>query len=178
MSAPQYQYAPVPVPAVERPRCWGLSFDETNRECRGCQVQGTCRDEVFKKHAAQQRPYYGAPSYALPQAPIPLPYQPPVAAPAPRAVPVPYQAAPGQQSVIPAYGYGSTWDPITPQLYAAPPVHRVQLPGESFMERMFKNVALGMLEAFAINLVLGVRQAVWAPKKDPERLVDATRVEK
>jgi hypothetical protein len=52
------------------------------------------------------------------------------------------------------------------------------MPGETFMERMFKNVALGMLEAFAINLVLGVRQAVWAPKKDPERLVDATRVEK
>lgn len=99
----------------------------------------------------QQQPMYA-----------PVPYRPPAqAVPAPPAVQA-MSPIPQHQMLVMDY-YGRFQDPLLYPLTMAVPPPRPQLPGESFAERLIKNMALSMGEAFLVNLILGVRQLVWAP---------------
>jgi hypothetical protein len=172
--------APVPF-SQPRPPCWGKSYDENNRECKGCPVQVSCKDEIIKLNV-QRRPYYGtqptAPAYPaaaapvpgyFPQPPQPRPYQPPQQIP----IPVANQGGGG----LPLYGYGWIRDPMFHTIHQAP-VERNQFPGESFGERAIKNVALSLIEALFGSLLLAVRQWSWAPKQPASEKVIDVQVER
>lgn len=174
MSEYRYQYgAPNPPRLVsqEPPRCWGKSYDENDRECKGCGFQASCREEVFRKNA-EPRPVTA--SYWAAQAPRPYaapiqvqpmavqPYVPPFPQMATmRPVAQPVQASPGP---MPAHRYGWLQDPMYQVVHSAPPPMRPQMQGEGFMERMVKNVALSMLEKGVAECLLAIRQMVFAPK--------------
>lgn len=175
-----YQYgSQTPVPVQSRaviqdaPRCWGKSYDETDRECRGCGFQSSCREEIFRRNA-EPRPiattYYGTPtpprSYAYPQ---PAPYQnPPVpvqsqltrSVPVTQPIPQPIQP----QTAAMTHRYGWLQDPLYQALHAAPPPMRPQLPGESFLGRVAKNTFLAILEKACAEAFLAIRQMILAPE--------------
>jgi hypothetical protein len=172
-SAPVRQLSP-------RPPCWGTSkYDNEDRECRGCGFQQTCRDEVMKsKPVAAPIPvsnYYNqfVPSqpYATPQAIVQQPVKTPTA-PATQVV----QVRPAQQPAVvqPASPvvrdrYGQFQDPMFTTIKSTPSVMRPQLPGEAFTQRVAKNMLLASAESAIGELLLGVRQFLWAPREDDEK---------
>jgi hypothetical protein len=186
MHLPQYpsygSAVPAPTSVQARPPCWGKSFDETNRECRGCGFQTSCKEDIIQQNQAR-RPYYGQPDYrqAAP-APIPVPttpWSPPMPVqPPPRVAPLavapppqyPVPARPPEHG-LPQYGYGWVPDPLFYSVHMAPPMMRHQFPDETFMERTVKNVGLSMLEAFFGSLLLATRQMIWAPTPE-EKVID------
>lgn len=197
-----YEYgAPNPAPVrvstpsavSERPRCWGKSFDETDRECRGCGFQNSCKDELIRNNVNRPRgamaaPAYYAPQpvrpYATPQAVHPLqqpvtsyPYHQPVAPPASNVMTVakalsPMMGPPQLQPTPQAHRYGWLQDPLYWTIHSAPPPMRVQMDGETFLERVVKNAALAMLEKGAAECFLAIRQMLLAPAPGPVRTVD------
>jgi len=48
------------------------------------------------------------------------------------------------------------------------------MPGESFFERVMKNVGLAMLEAVAMQGLLAVRQMVLPPEAKSSNIIDVT----
>lgn len=170
-----------PVPATEKPRCWGKSFDETDRECRGCGFQNSCKEELIRKnvHRPMTPPPYYAPqpvrSYATPQPVQPLhqpitsyPYHQPSTPPGFQMATVAKALAPMMhpQPMTPAssgHRYGWLQDPLYYTINAAPPPMRVQMNGESFFERALKNALLGALERGAAECFLAIRQMLLAP---------------
>lgn len=192
MALPQYggYPSPAPAPVVSRPICWGKSFDETNRECRGCSFQTSCKEEVVRA-ASYSRPYYGtpeaqrAPMYAAAPIPAPVPAPVPVYTQPARAsiLPVVHQPSPmamkpEQRSDLPAYGYGWVNDQLFYSIHTSPPVYRTQLPGETFVERAAKNVALSVFESLLGSLLLAARQIIWAPKRPVEKVIDVISEQK
>lgn len=184
----KYEYGePTPprLPATalsDRPRCWGKSLDETSRECRGCGFQASCRDEMIRQNV--NRPlavppvpqYYGTPShpYTVPQ-PVPVTLRPMAVTPqalesaARTVVPAPRPVAAQPQTQ--QYGYGWLNDPMFMTVHSAPPPMRPQLPGESFFERVMKNVGLSLLEQVFKEGFLAVRQMI-LPPTPKETVVD------
>lgn len=191
MAGGGYQYGtpgPVAAPRLaiqDTPRCWGLSFEEHDSECRSCSVRSSCRDEIFRRHSAEAvRPFAPpAPSYVAPQPvrpyafPQPMqsaiqPFRPTLAevartaVRAPTAQPAPVApvtvAAPTQQS---DHRYGWLNDPLYHMIHSAPPPMRGQMDGETFVGRVAKNTALAMLEKGIAELFLALRQAIFAPRK-------------
>lgn len=194
----------------ERPPCWGLSYDNDNRECQTrCAFRESCRQEVQRKINAQRLapqaapppyppvPQYGQPAPMMPQygqqpVQVPVPVQIPIIPPQPPAprvpgygVPPPPQPPqpprpPAQAGPVPqaqaaqqqAYGpihfgvYGAINDPLHTGLHSAAGPFRPQMPGETFLERWFKNMLLNGLEAVAKEVVLGIRQ-MWLPPVPP-----------
>lgn len=109
-----------------------------------------------------QQPVYGG---AVPQVNRAFAPAQPVFAPA-----TPQQMAQRPVSPHPApIGYGLGWmqDPLYYQMAANPPPMRPQFEGESFTERLGKNVGLAMAEALLMQLFLGIRQVVLTPKPPP-----------
>ena len=104
-------------------------------------------------------------------------YRPPSAAPMmpaqtiPMPAPVPVQH-PVQMSALD--WYGRFQDPLHYSLMTAPPPYRPQMPGESFFERVMKNVGLAMLEAVAMQGLLAVRQMVLPPEAKSSNIIDVT----
>jgi hypothetical protein len=184
---PTYGMPSTPAPASAsssnafRPSCWGKSFDPTNRECRGCPVQSSCQEEIHRLvRMSYQTPQYAAPApvpapvpFHLPPTPAPMPAPIPVSyAPQPPHRPAPMQVAPPQPPPVqqppamPTYGYGWYPDPMAHYIHAAPPVIRVQQPGETFGERAAKNLVIHVLEALAGSFFLILRQWIWGPPRD------------
>lgn len=176
-----------------RKRCWGdkNAYDYTSRECRGCEDLASCGEQITRIRNAQQS--YQQPglnsygnAYTSPYAPRtvanPLPQytqQAPLAAPqvAPtvRPAPLPVSQQPTamtrQPTGMPAAAeerYGWYYDPLYHQVASMPPPIRPQFQGESFVERVGKNMFLSALEAIGMQGVLGIRQLVLPPKSDDE----------
>lgn len=177
------------------PPCWGTGYNSEDRTCRVCQVQGTCRNEVIRKDLNARpvgagnppppptQPYYPPRNYApaqpaqyyqpqpQPQQPVQVRYAPPATQ---QQAARPLQPAPLQ------YGYGSTYDPMFHALATVPEPFRPQMQGESFMERVMKNMALAGLEAVMKEALLGVRQLFWWPRTPAatvasESVIDVTK---
>lgn len=178
-----------------RPSCWGRTdiYDSEDRECRNCGFQSSCRAQVIKLTPTQQTPpvntpapyYHSYAPYTSPQpapAPVAAPivkYHPPapapiVPAPAPvaptytapvvKAVPAPMQqpqAVPVQQD-----WYGRMQDPLFFTVLSPPPF-RPQMQGESFGERVLKNLALDLTAMAAGHLMLALRQMLLPPVPKP-----------
>jgi hypothetical protein len=185
-----YHSTGVPLPVVGAPQgsphCWGIQYNSEDRTCRNCDYQGTCRTEVIRKDLAA-RPVGAAPvpppSYTTPPAPVrtipvnyaappPTPYQyytqpqPPQTPGAVRYAPqaTQQQAPRPLQAPPPQYGYGSTYDPMFYALAQVPEPFRPQVLGETFVQRVAKNMVLAGFEALLKEMVLGVRQLQWWPK--------------
>lgn len=90
---------------------------------------------------------------------------PPAQAPQQQMQPPAQPMMPVAQQPQPYYAdrYGQYQDPMVMYLHAAPPPYRPQFEGESFWERMGKNIALSMAEAAIGGLLLGVRQLMLPP---------------
>ncbi len=182
-----YQYGtPSPVrtvqPNEDRPRCWGKSYEETDRECRGCGFQSSCKDEVFRKRTQPQSPTYFSPQpqptrpYAFSQ---PAPFQ--QLAPQPFRQPVPSQLPAVARAIAPmmevaqyqyqqgqpTHRYGWLQDPLYQMIHSAPPPMRHQMVGESFFGRALKNVLLVMIEKGIAECFLAIRQMIFAPEPVP-----------
>lgn len=174
-SAPSRQLSP-------RPPCWGTSkFDNEDRECRACGFQQTCRDQVIKTKpvaapvaAIPTSNYFNqfqAPQqYAVPQAIVQQPVKAPTA-PVQVVQVRPTQAAPAPQPTAPVLRdrYGQFQDPMFVTIKSTPSVMRPQLQGEHFAERVAKNMMLASAESAIGELLLGVRQFLWAPREDEEK---------
>lgn len=187
----QWQWQQPAQEIAPRPRCWGMpeAFDLSSRECRGCAAQNSCGDTVQRSRNArafqarqapvpQQQPTYFGPTYRSPA--VAQSYQPqvvplPVVQPPPVQQYVPPQP---QQQIIqhpqtqqqvrvydppPAYHYGWLNDPLYYAGVATPPPMRPQLAGETFFERVVKNMGLSMMESMFFQGFLAVRQMVLAP---------------
>lgn len=145
------------------------------RNARAFQARPAAPVPVFQQ--AQQPTYYG-PTYRSPAVAqsfqpqvVPLPVAPP---PVQQYVP---QQQPQQQIIQhpqtqqpvrvydppPAYHYGWLNDPLYYSGVATPPPMRPQLPGETFFERVVKNMGLSMMESMFFQGFLAVRQMVLAP---------------
>lgn len=59
--------------------------------------------------------------------------------------------------------YGQLQDPMFHHVTTTAPMYRPQMHGETFLARVFKNALLGGLEMLLGHLLLGARQAMWAP---------------
>jgi hypothetical protein len=182
---PAYQYGSPP--DQQRPSCWGNErFHNPNtRECRSCYFQTSCRDQILRSRGYQP----AAPAVAPP---APYGYMPspgyPVAPPAqPQVVPVnlapPARAPAPQQGIYPPperYGYGWLTDPMYYQMAASPPPMVPQLDGESFIERLLKNMVIDGLRSLTFQLHLATRQWVWPTPMQPtparEQVVDTSQV--
>jgi hypothetical protein len=168
----QFQYgAPVPQSIVERPRCWGRSYDDATRECRGCGFQVSCKDEIIKMNVNRPVvPAYFQPSqpYTTPQPVQPVTYQQQA-----QRAPTLQQTIQQPQQVQRFYPllehYGWMQDPLYYHLSATPPPVRQQMQGESFVERVMKNAGLSMLEALFGQCFLAVRQMVFPPSRMPQQ---------
>lgn len=156
-----------------KPPCWGTSkFDNEDRECRTCGFQNTCREQTIraKSAVAPTTSYFSQfqppTSYAVPQTivqNIPVP-------PAPQQMRVP--VAPSPQVVPQQPGlkdrYGQFTDPLFATIKSTPSVVRPQFPGETYPERIAKNMMLSSIEGALGELILGVRQFLWTPSHDEE----------
>ncbi len=164
-----------------RPPCWGTSkYDNEDRECRACGFQQTCRDQVMKSKPVAAAPipvssyfnqFVPAQQYATPQSIVQQPLKAPTA-PTTQIVQVkPAQPAPVPQQVMPGIKdrYGQFQDPMFTTIKSTPSVMRPQLPGEAFPQRVAKNMLLASAESAIGELLLGVRQFLWAPRDDEEK---------
>ena len=175
-------------PGVERPRCWGRSFDSSSSECHRCGVQNSCKDEIIKLNVGRQipapsmyQPDYGGPhpasSYAVPQPTQPVYQQQMMARVQPPAPPTVQEAAARALAQIqppmqqPPYGW--LHDPLYYTMAATPPPVRPQMQGESFVERVAKNAALAMIESLFGQCFLAVRQLLLPPKPRTPEVRDA-----
>jgi hypothetical protein len=120
-------------------------------------------------------PVQPAPTFTPPTIPLQQPtyqhvqppprYQPPQ--------PQPQQAQPAQpqqqqaqqpQPTQNSYPYGWLQDPLYWQISATPSPVRPQLPGETYFQRVSKNMVLALAEAFFAQGLLAMRQLVLPPK--------------
>lgn len=155
-----------------RPPCWGTSkYDNDDRECKGCSFHHTCREQVLKTRPATAP---AAPvSYFNQFAPqqtyaAPAPIAPQVVQVRPAAVAAPVVQ---QQQMPPQVQdrYGQFQDPMFMTVKSTAGVMRPQLPGENFGQRIAKNMLLASVESALGEVLLGVRQFIWAPgEKDKE----------
>lgn len=207
-----------PPQQTERPRCWGISYDNESYECtKRCGFNQSCKEKVQQgmlqsqafrpQPSATPQPYYQPPQqqqyysptqmvpagYAAPAPHVPLPviqqgpprqavappmqvYQPPQQArPTPTAMPQPQQQAMMLPQQPPSWAgtigvYGAYQDPAFHMVSQAPGVYRPQMSGESFGERLAKNILLSAMEQIFAQCWLGVRQAVFfpAPPEPPD----------
>lgn len=116
-------------------------------------------------------PYVAPPPAPAQLAPAPMYRAQPVVTQvvAPRPPAQVQQAPQQQQSIYPAptnYGYGWLQDPLYNTIQAVPPPMRPQFPGESFIERVGKNMLLSMVESFFAQGFLAIRQLVLAPSPE------------
>jgi len=180
-----YQFGGQP----DRPRCFGDEryHNPNTRECRGCTVQSSCRDNIVR-----------ARNYQAVAPPPPAGYQqvayqippPSVAGHAPLQVQS-YQQPPPQQiqrqqpqptGIFPAppqYGYGWLTDPMYYAMAASPPPMIPQLGEESFVERLGKNMAIDALRSLTWQLHLATRQWIWptaSPDLEPQEMNPMTPV--
>ena len=175
-----------------RPACWGTSkYDNEDRECRACGFQNTCRDQNIKLRPAaptvapsywtsqpQQSNQYTTSALAT-RTPAYLAQMNQQQTIQPTAPSVQYQQVrptTQQQQTTPTQPqgafvdrYGQINDPMFAAVKAIPPVVRQQQPGETFSERMAKNVMLATGEAVLSELLLSLRQFIWAPRRDDDR---------
>lgn len=188
------QGTPQPAP-YGAPGCWGSGYNSEDRVCRNCSYSGTCRNEVVRKDLAARavgvpagpppspffapQPVQWAPqvrpqqsAYPQPPTPVAVRYGPqtvaPQSQPQQRQAPQPLQPAPLQ------YGYGSMYDPMYYALGQVPEPFRPQVMGESFMERVVKNMILAAAGSVFKEGLLAVRQLHWWPK--PKELPAAEHV--
>ena len=186
----QFQYNAPTAPTIERPRCWGRSFDEMSSECRKCGFQNSCKDEIIRLNINRpappmaMQPMYG-PAPAVPYA---APQQvPPMMAFQPQPPPRPQQpqqyAQEAVQRTVPMAmtqqpPYGWLHDPLYYTMAATPPPVRPQMQGESFVERVAKNAGLAMVEALFGQCFLAVRQLILppTPKSVEQKVVDVPTV--
>lgn len=169
-----YRYGS-PQDAQQKPACWGnMQYHNPNtRECSSCYFQTTCRDQIVRTRNAQPpvtavappvAPYYQHPG----QAPVQVSQQAPIQQRQPQPV------VPQQQSIFPAppqYGYGWLTDPMYYTMAASPAPMVPQLGGESFWERLFKNIVISGVQSATWQLHLGSRQWVWAPEQEPINII-------
>lgn len=84
----------------------------------------------------------------------------------------------GGPATTPAYvgWYGAVQDPAFGTIHAVPPPFRPQFSGESFGERVVKNMFLAATESILKEAVLGIRQVFLAPRTLPPvyEVVDVT----
>lgn len=170
---PAQQYGP-----QGRPGCWSNEryYNPNGNECRRCPFAPSCRDEIvrirnFNAQGQYPQPHVVAPpayGYAIPPPPpvhattVPVQYVPP-----PNAQPLARPMATPQSTMFPvpaAYQYGWLTDPLYYTMAASPPPPIPQLPGESYMARVGKNMAKSALLAIAEEAYFALRQWVWAPE--------------
>lgn len=190
----QFQYGTPSAPVIERPRCWGRTYDEMTGECRRCGFQNSCKDEIIRCNInrpapmQQYQPMYGQPPmmpYAAPQQ-----LNQPVIYQQQQVAGVPIRPQQNQQQLAqetaqramlmntvqpmqqPPYGW--LHDPLYYTMAATPPPVRPQMQGEGFMERVVKNAGLAMVEALFGQCFLAVRQLILPPKVEPKPAIDVT----
>lgn len=174
-----YQYG-APSDTQLRPRCWGDDrfHNMSTRECRNCTYNMSCRDEIYRLHGYRQTaPNVAPPPYNSPGYYPGYQVQPPTSTQVPVHIgaPQPAQARPPPQSLVQAYPppqryqFGWLTDPLYYSMVASPPPMRPQLPGENFIERVFKNMLLSAGEAFFMHGFLAMRQLVLPPEELPAR---------
>lgn len=160
-----------------KPPCWGTSkYDNSDRECRMCSFSSTCREQTIRAKVVPAAPatnyfsqFQPPGTYAAPQTVVqPIRYQAPPA-PILRVNP---QTAPIQQ-VQPAIPvapnqvidrYGQIQDPMLVTMRSTPSINRPQFQGETFLQRVMKNIALAAVESVLGEAMLGVRQFMWIPQ--------------
>jgi hypothetical protein len=197
----QFVYGAPSAPVIERPRCWGRSFDEMSSECRRCGFQNSCKDEIIRCNINRPAPMQ---QYQAPYGPAPaVPYTQPM-----QAQPVVFQQQqqvagfrpqfqqqqqiqhqPPQQlaqeaaqramlmnTVQPMQQppYGWLHDPLYYTMAATPPPVRPQMTGEGFVERVVKNAGLAMVEALFGQCFLAVRQLILPPRQQEKPVIDVT----
>jgi hypothetical protein len=192
-----YNYG-IPVNQQKPPSCYGLSYDNDSRECRGCGFQNTCRELVIKAKNNMTSPTtteyyrqfgvgggsgYGGVSIAPLRAPVaPMPQPSTHTTLLPLTRPQVFQPQTSQyyqqQNIPPGYpppvrygDYGWMQDPLHYAMAGAPTPMRPQMPGESFAERTMKNAGLAMAEALLMQGVLAVRQLVLAPNMPQQEVL-------
>lgn len=164
-----------------KPPCWGTSkYDNEDRECRACGFQNTCRDQVMKNRPVASIPqpapvasffnqYQSPSSYATPVQTTPQAFKittPTTPAPAPIQFKPVTPNQPQQPQPVFTDRYGQIQDPMFTTIKSTPSVLRPQFPTETFPTRVAKNMFLAGVESALGELLLGVRQFVWAPRKD------------
>lgn len=153
-----------------KPPCWGTSkFDNEDRECRVCGFQNTCREQTVRAKTAVSpttsyfSQFQPPTPYAVPQ---PVVHAIPVP-PAPQMrVPVAPSPVPQQTGLTDRYGQFN--DPLFGTMKSTPSVVRPQFPGETYPQRIAKNMMLSSIEGALGELLLGVRQFLWTPSHDGE----------
>lgn len=150
-----------------KPACFGTSkYDNEDRECRNCGFQNTCKDARLKATAVAPPPHLPAyyqqfqpqQTYAVPRPATQIvPVRPTEQPKAIQPVPQPQQMSGVRDR------YGQFTDPMFSTLKSTPSVMRPQLPGESFKERIAKNMLLASIEAGLGELLLALRQFLWTP---------------
>ena len=190
-----YPYADAAGSMAGRPTCWSKvsQYDDRSSECRGCGWQASCRDTIIRANSQPMQPQPPMqpqyPNYpfqvpglqAVPPGLPPMtmqqrlgtlpPVQPTRMVPQQAAYPMPVQQPPQQQQAITEDWYGRVNDPLFYGITTAAPQYRPQMPGESFFERLTKNVGLSMLEAAFAHTFLSIRQLI-LPPRPRDRVID------
>lgn len=163
-----------------KPPCWGSSkYDNEDRECRACGFQNSCRDHVIKSKSVATPAPAPVASYFSQFQPQPPQYAVPVQQTIVPHVPVQQvvQVRPATVQPAPVKStqpqpvqdrYGQYTDPMFLTIKSTPSIMRPQLPTESFAQRVAKNMVLASAESALGELMLGVRQLLWAPNRDDE----------
>jgi hypothetical protein len=169
-----FNWKPIPTVGPQPPPCHGSlkMFEPASQECRQCSFQNGCRDKV---EAARRGalPVIGQ-NFYQPALPPLQPHQQ-----AMRWQP-PMQHVPAQQAqvtMVPQHQeyYGRLQDPIHFAIAANPVPMRPQLPGESFMERAFKNAILGFGELLFFEMAKMFRQMMLPPAKPVQQNRDQSQ---
>ena len=156
------------------PPCWSQSFAEFDSTCRNCPYSSSCKDSIIRREASRVQ----APALPTwnPQPAVPIPPAAPVrwgapAIPAPVIPPAPLMPQPVSQPVngLMRFAYGAVQDPMMMAFAAVPSPFRKQLEGETFVERVGKNMFLSAVEAVLEQGLLGVRGYYWPPEFEVQR---------
>lgn len=127
--------------------------------------QQTQQAPVWQPQQLQPRAFVPAPTYAAPTRVGPPQPVPPA--------PVPQQQVQPQPGMVPADWYGRMQDPLFFQILSPPPF-RGQMQGETFMERVGKNMLLDLGTMAFFHLGLAMRQMFLPPQPVLPREKDVT----
>lgn len=173
------------------PACWGLKFQDGEKECKQCSYNDSCRPAMMNR-MTQSLPVIqnfappAAPAFRPPAQPvqvIPLPARPLFApptvgtgmAPPPPPPPKPVTQAPPAPPQAGTYYQNTTGYSLPnqkePNPFAAwfrpgaqaPAYHFIQYPGERTSTRLVKNAILRALEAIFAELMQFFRHWTWPP---------------
>lgn len=181
-----------PTAATSRPPCFGNPQVRNNASpsCQRCPSSADCVSTIQQSGRPVAAPYYGptpTQSYTQPQLSTyiqPKPFIPPPPPGYQHSPPLGYSQQPQVQGyhppqpqpqfAAPAFQqntggdqYGWFQDPLHQWIAGSPPPVRPQMQGESFAERIGKNIILAIIESLLTQCLLAFRQVRLPPKIVP-----------